>query len=104
MCTPVSVAHMKDKVVAIQVREHLHDGQMAALLGVSRPTWNRIRNGHLRFGDHLAVRAAGLWPELTRDLLDRAAAVSVGTEQGHPNGNIPASGVASVLQDGTEAA
>lgn len=73
---------MLNKVVEIQRREGLADGAMAARLGVSRPTWNRIRNGHLSFGDALAVRAAGVWPELTRDLLDLASAsVSVRTEQ-----------------------
>lgn len=96
---------MLNKVIDIQKRERLHDAQVAERLGIARPTWNRIRNGHLPFGDHLAVRAAGCWPELTRDLLDRAAAVSVGTEQAHTNGNIPRTDIAGVLREGnTEAA
>lgn len=65
---------MKDSLIAIQTRERLSDGQMAERLGVSRPWWNRVKNGHLTLTDEVAVRAAGLWPELTRDLLDRAAA------------------------------
>jgi plasmid maintenance system antidote protein VapI len=60
------------KLVAIQRREGLTDGQMAARLGVSRPWWNRVKNGRLPFTDEVAVRAVGVWPELTRDLLDRA--------------------------------
>ena len=70
----VSVTHMLLKLVAIQTREHLTDGQMAEKIGLSRPTWNRVKNGRLALTDEVAVRAAGLWPELTRDLLDRAHA------------------------------
>lgn len=64
---------MLTKLTAIQVREGLTDGQMATRLGLSRPTWNRVKNGRLGLTDEVAVRAAGVWPELTRDLLDRAA-------------------------------
>lgn len=49
---------------------------MAARLGIARPTWNRIRNGRLPLTGTLAIRAAGVWPELSRDLLDRADAAS----------------------------
>lgn len=73
---------MLTKVTDIQNREGLTDGDMAARLGISRWMWNRIRNGHKPFDDKLAVRAAGVWPELTRDLLDRASAsVSVVPER-----------------------
>lgn len=65
---------MLQKLAAIQRREGLSDGQMAARLGTSRPTWNRIRNGKLPLTEKVAMRATGLWPELTRDLIDRAAA------------------------------
>jgi len=65
---------MKDKVVAIQYRDGLTDGRMAALLGISRPTWCNIRNGRARFTHNVAIRAAGAFPELTRDLLEMAEA------------------------------
>lgn len=70
---------MLDKLKAIQQRERLADGPMAERLGISRSAWNLIRNGKLELSDAVAVTAAGVWPELTRDLLDRAeqAAVSV---------------------------
>jgi plasmid maintenance system antidote protein VapI len=61
------------KLAAIQRREGLTDGRMAALLNVPRSTWNRTKNGHVPLTDAMAVRAAGLWPELTRDLLERSA-------------------------------
>lgn len=64
---------MRNRLAAIQSREGLTDGQMAARLGIARPTWNRIKNGHLRVSDLVAVRAAGAFPELTRELLDRSA-------------------------------
>lgn len=60
---------MKD----IQIREGLTDGQMAQRLFCSRPLWNRVKNGRMPLSDDLAVRAAGAFPELTRELLDRAA-------------------------------
>lgn len=77
----VSVTHnMLNNLAAIQRREGLNDRDMAARLGISRPTWNRVRNGRLPLTDEVAMRAAGLWPELTRDLLERAAStVSEGT-------------------------
>lgn len=65
---------MKERLILIQRREGWNDTEMAKRLGISRPTWNRVRNGHLPLTDEVAVRAAGLWPELTRELLDRAAA------------------------------
>lgn len=64
---------MLDKLVAIQRREDLSDTRMAELLGMSRPWWSRVKHGHLRLSEKVAVRAAGVWPELTRDLLDLAA-------------------------------
>lgn len=81
---------MLNKVAEIQKREGLTDGQMAGKLGIARPTWNLIKNGKAPFHDRLAVRAAGVWPELTRDLLDLAASVSVPTEQVTPTGETPA--------------
>lgn len=82
--TIVSVAHtMLTNLAAIQKRERLTDAAMASKLGISRPTWNRVRNGRLPLTDEVAMRAAGQWPELTRDLLNRAAsAVSAGTNTG----------------------
>jgi hypothetical protein len=62
------------KLLEIQRREDLTDGQMAARLGISRPTWNLVKNGKRPFRDDWAVRAVGQWPELTRDLLELAAA------------------------------
>lgn len=58
----------------IQRREGLTDGELAARLGISRWLWNRIKNGHKPVTSEVAVRAAGAFPELTRELLDRAAA------------------------------
>jgi len=46
---------------------------MAARLNCSRPLWNLIKNGHRPVSDDLAVRAAGAFPELSADLLARAA-------------------------------
>lgn len=63
---------MLDKVIAIQKREGLADGPMAERLGLSRSGWNLMRRGKLPFSGDVALRAAGAWPELTRDLLDRA--------------------------------
>lgn len=65
---------MLERLRAIQTREGLTDGQMAARLRCSRPLWNRVKNGHMLLSDDLAMRAAGAFPELTRDLLDRAEA------------------------------
>lgn len=73
MGTPVSVRYVLTNLVAIQSRESLTDGQMAARLGLSRPQWNLIRNGRRPLTHAVALRAAGAFPELTRDLLDRAA-------------------------------
>ena len=64
---------MLPNIVAIQSRESLTDGRMAALLGLSRPQWNLIRNGRRPLTDAVAMRAVGAFPELTRDLLARAA-------------------------------
>ena len=60
-------------LAAIQSRESLTDGQMAARLGLSRPQWNLIRNGRRPLTHAVAVRAAGAFPELTRALIDIAA-------------------------------
>lgn len=67
---------MLQKLVEIQEREGLTDGQMAARLQCSRPLWNLVRNGRRQLSDDLAVRAVGAFPELTRELLDRAAATA----------------------------
>lgn len=64
---------MIEKLRLIQTRDRLSDAQMGELLGVSRSRWNAIRNGKQTFSDNLALTAAGVWPELTRDLIDRAA-------------------------------
>jgi transcriptional regulator with XRE-family HTH domain len=70
---------MLDKLKAIQERDHLTDGDMARRLGISRSLWNLIRNGKMELSDAVAMTAAGVWPELSRDLLKRAeqAALSV---------------------------
>jgi hypothetical protein len=92
---------MLNKVKAIQEREGLTDGQMARLLGIPRPVWNRIKNGHRPLTDRHAMSAAGQWPELSRDLLDRAtASVNVVTEQVRVSGENPD----DVLQTRTDAA
>lgn len=64
---------MLEQLRAIQKREHLSDTDMGARLGVSRSRWNAIRNGKQTLSDNLALAAAGAWPELTRELLNRAA-------------------------------
>jgi hypothetical protein len=64
---------MLTKLLEIQRREGYTDGQMAAELGISRPLWNLVKNGRTKMSDNLAVKAAGAFPELTRDLIDRAA-------------------------------
>lgn len=64
---------MLTNLVAIQSREALTDAQMALRLGLSRPQWNLIRNGRRPLTHAVALRAAGAFPELTRDLIDRAA-------------------------------
>lgn len=63
---------MREQLIAIQRREALTDGQMAARLHCSRPLWNLIKNGRRPVSDDLAVRAAGAFPELARSLLERA--------------------------------
>jgi DNA-binding XRE family transcriptional regulator len=68
---------MREKLIAIQRREGLTDAQMATRIGCARPTWNLIKNGRKPLHDTIAMRAAGAFPELTRDLLDLAAAVRV---------------------------
>lgn len=65
---------MRERLIEIQKRDGLTDGQMAERLGCSRPRWNMVKNGKRTFGEDMAVRAVGVWPELTRDLLDLAAA------------------------------
>jgi hypothetical protein len=62
-----------EKLVLIQKRDALTDADMGRLLGVSRSRWNAIRHGKQTLSDNLALTAAGVWPELTRDLIDRAA-------------------------------
>lgn len=64
---------MLDELRAIQKREALSDTDMGSRLGVSRSRWNAIRNGKQTLSDNLALAAAGVWPELTRELLNRAA-------------------------------
>jgi transcriptional regulator with XRE-family HTH domain len=70
---------MLNKLREIQRRERLTDSEMADKLGCSRPTWNLIKNGRRSLDADTAVRAAGVFPELSKDLLDMAAdrAVSV---------------------------
>jgi plasmid maintenance system antidote protein VapI len=63
---------MKDALVTLQQRDGLTDTEMALRLGCSRPYWNMIRHGKRTFPSDMAVRAAGVWPELTRHLLDMA--------------------------------
>lgn len=65
-------------LIAIQNREGLSDSAMARRIGLSRPHWNLIRNGKRSMTHAVAVRAAGAFPELTRDLID-IASVSVRT-------------------------
>lgn len=65
---------MKERLISIQKRDGLNDGQMAERLGIRRETWNRVRNGHTPLRRDVAVRAAGAWPELMPDLLGLAAA------------------------------
>lgn len=64
---------MLNELRQIQTREGLTDAQMGERLGVSRSRWNAIRNGKQTLSDNLALTASGVWPELTRALLDRAA-------------------------------
>jgi plasmid maintenance system antidote protein VapI len=68
---------MLKKLREIQKRERLTDGEMAEKLGCSRPSWNLMKNGHRELRDEWAVRAAGVWPELSRDLLALAAESAV---------------------------
>lgn len=65
---------MKDRLLLIQTRESLTDTAMADRLGLSRPTWNLIKNGRVRLSGEVAIRAAGAFPELADDLLELAAA------------------------------
>jgi hypothetical protein len=65
-----------EKLVLIQKREALTDAEMGGVLGVSRSRWNAIRHGKQTLSDNLALTAAGVWPELTRDLIDRAASAA----------------------------
>lgn len=68
------MSELLEALRAIQEREDLNDGQMAVRLQIARPTWNGIRNGHLPLTERVAVRAVRAWPELTRHLLELAAA------------------------------
>lgn len=63
---------MLERLAAIQRRDSLTDLAMAERLGLSRSHWNLVKNGHRSFTHEMAVRAAGQWPELTRDLLEMA--------------------------------
>lgn len=67
---------MLNELRSIQRRDKLSDEQMGALLGVGRSRWNAIRNGKQTLSDSLALVAAGVWPELTRSLIDRAASAA----------------------------
>lgn len=67
---------MLNELLSIQTRDKLTDEQMGARLGVSRSRWNAIRNGKQSLSDNLAMVAAGVWPELTRTLIDRAASAA----------------------------
>lgn len=67
---------MLTKLVDIQKRDKLTDAQMGDRLGVGRSRWNAIRNGKQPFSDNLALAAAGVWPELTRELIERAASAA----------------------------
>lgn len=73
---------MLDKLIAIQRREGLSDGPMAERLGLSRSGWNLMRRGKLAFSAEVAIRAAGEWPELTRDLLNRAESAALARTDG----------------------
>lgn len=70
---------MLTRLTTIQQREGLTDTDMAFRLGLSRSHWNLIKNGRRSLTHAVAVRAAGHWPELTRDLLDMAVSVSTST-------------------------
>ena len=72
MVTTVTVLTVKDAMVNLKRRESLSDRQMAERLGCSRSYWTLIRLGQRDFPTAMAVRAAGIWPELTRHLLDMA--------------------------------
>jgi transcriptional regulator with XRE-family HTH domain len=65
-----------DELKRIQQRDKLSDAEMGRRLGVGRSRWNAIRNGKQTLSDNLALAAAGVWPELTRDLIDRAASAA----------------------------
>lgn len=68
---------MLAKLKAIQERDNLNDEDMAAKLGISRSAWSLIRRDKMPLSDAVAVRAVGAYPELTRDLLDRAESTAV---------------------------
>lgn len=70
---PVSVTSVLTKLIAIQSRERLNDAAMARRIGLSRPHWNLVRHGRRPLTHAVALRAAGAFPELTRDLIDLAA-------------------------------
>jgi len=64
---------IRAKLLDIQVREGLTDGQMAIRLGIVRSYWHGIRSGKLTLSAKVAMRAVGQWPELSMDLLTAAA-------------------------------
>lgn len=64
---------MIESIRRIQLRDELSDTEVGRRLGVSRSRWNAIRNGKQTLSDNLAFTAAGVWPELTPDLIERAA-------------------------------
>lgn len=64
---------MRTRLIELQQQRALTDAEMASVLGVSRPHWNLVKNGRVELSDELAIRAAGSFPELTRDLLELAA-------------------------------
>lgn len=70
---------MVTNLTAIQRRNGWSDREMAERLGIDRSYWTHIRLGRMDLSHTLALRAAGLWPELTRDLLELAVSVSTST-------------------------
>lgn len=67
---------MREKLLAIQVRERLTDGRMAVRLGITRQSWHSIKSGRVPLTERVALRAVGQWPELAMDLLNAAAATA----------------------------
>ncbi len=65
---------MRERLLAIQVREHLSDEGMATRLQCSRSLWSMVRRGKMPLSHEMAIRATGAFPELTLDLLEMASA------------------------------